>query len=176
MNQRIVYFLIFVFLFNYFKKNEGLKIEVPDVTGMLNKAMTDALKDKETPNASEIALNTISDALNNQDSEVNNSKISLNLDNDVNIDEQINNTVSNELENTVEDDSIAELVNEKIDRAISDKNALIIDTDGEEISNQDIVNEATVTINGEEVDTTGGGLNVGIIIFILIVVVLMMKK
>ena len=184
MNQRIVYFLIFVILFNYFKKNEGLNIEAPNVTEMLNKAKADALKDKNkelgieatNTNTNEILIKAMDDALKKQSvtSEINNSKISLN--NDVNIDEQINNIVSNELENTVEDDSIAELVNEKIDRSISDKNALIIDTDGEEISNQDIVNEATVTINGEEIDTTGGGLNVGILIFILIVVVLMMKK
>lgn len=184
MNQRIVYFLIFVILFNYFKKNEGLNIEAPNVTEMLNKARADALKDKNeelgiettNTNTNEILIKAMDDAFKKQSvtGEINNSKIS--LDNDVNIDEQVTNIVSHELENVDNDESIVDIVNQKIDTAISNKNALIIDTDQEEISNEDIVNEATVTINGEEVDTTGGGLNVGIVIFLLFVVVLMMKN
>lgn len=158
MNQRIVYFLIFIIVFNCLNKNEGLDIEIPNVNEIASNAMADALKDQGT------------------NKNIKDSKISLDLENDVNIDDQVSNIVNNNLENAGVDESITELVNKKVDTAISNKNAFIIDSDQEEISNEEIVNEATVTINGEEVDTSGGGLNIGIIIFIMIVVVLMMKN
>ena len=158
MNQRIVYFLIFIIVFNCLNKNEGLDIEIPNVNEIASNAMADALKDQGT------------------NKNIKDNKISLDLENDVNIDDQVSNIVNNNLENAGVDDSITELVNKKVDTAISTKNAFIIDSDQEEISNEEIVNEATVTINGEEVDTSGGGLNIGIIIFIMIVVVLMMKN
>ena len=156
MNQRIVYFLIFIIVFNCLNKNEGLDIKIPNVDEIASNAIADALKDQGT------------------NKNIKDSKIS--LENDVNIDDQVSNIVNNNLEDAGVDESIKELVNEKVDTAISSKNAFIIDSDQEEISNEEVINEATVTINGEEVDTSGGGLNIGIIIFILIVVVLMMKN
>ena len=156
MNQRIVYFLIFIIAFNCLNKNEGL--EIPNIDEIASKAVADALKDQEIK------------------SDVKGNKISLDLENDVSIDDQVTELVNNKLEDTGTDESITELVNEKVSTAIENKNAFIVDSDQEEISNEEISNEATVTINGEEVDTSGGGLNIGIIIFILIVVVLMMKN
>ena len=156
MNQRIVYFLIFIIVFNCLNKNEGL--EIPNIDDIASKAVANALKDQ------------------NIKADVNDNKISLDLENAVSIDNQVADMVSDKLEDAGTDKSITELVNQKVSTAIENKNAFIIDTDQEEISNEEIVNEATVTINGEEVDTSGGGLNIGIIIFILIVVVLMMKN
>ena len=156
MNQRILYFLIFIIVFNCFNKNEGL--EIPNIDDIASKAVANALKDQ------------------NIKADVKDNKISLDLENAVSIDNQVADMVSDKLEDAGTDESITELVNQKVSTAIENKNAFIIDTDQEEISNEEIVNEATVTINGEEVDTSGGGLNIGIIIFILIVVVLMMKN
>ena len=156
MNQRIVYFLIFIIVFNCLNKNEGL--EIPNIDDIASKAVANALKDQ------------------NIKADVKDNKISLDLENAVSIDNQVADMVSDKLEDAGTDKSITELVNQKVSTAIENKNAFIIDTDQEEISNEEIVNEATVTINGEEVDTSGGGLNIGIIIFILIVVVLMMKN
>lgn len=156
MNQRIVYFLIFIIVFNCLNKNEGL--EIPNIDDIASKAVANALKDQ------------------NIKTDVKDNKISLDLENAVSIDNQVADMVNNKLEDAGTDESITELVNQKVSTAIENKNAFIIDTDQEEISNEEIVNEATVTINGEEVDTSGGGLNIGIIIFILIVVVLMMKN
>ena len=84
MNQRIVYFLIFIIVFNCLNKNEGL--EIPNIDDIASKAVANALKDQ------------------NIKADVNDNKISLDLENAVSIDNQVADMVSDKLEDAGTDE------------------------------------------------------------------------
>lgn len=73
--------------------------------------------------------------------------------------------------------SINELVNNAVTEAAAKENVVNISTDGNDISNEVIENEATVEVSQPEtVEEEGGGMNVSLIIFIILSILIIVGK
>lgn len=90
----------------------------------------------------------------------------------------VNNLVNAAINGEELNTSIDQIIKDSIANASSKKNVYNISTDGEEINNKVINNDPTVEVSQPETneEEEGGGMNVTLILFIIISVLIIVKK
>lgn len=148
INQRIIYFISLLAIYIYVTRIEHLDIDA-------------LIKEKTESTMSNIDIrNTLSE----EDINVN----------DLTNTEDITNFVNTKVQQSLDKTD----VNQTIKDALEKTNVVNIDVDGETIENIEKKSEGTVevTIGEEEVKQNGKGMDIGIIIFLLILAAILLKK
>ena len=89
----------------------------------------------------------------------------------------VNNLVNAAIKGEDLTSSIDELVNTAISEAAAKENAVNISTDNNEISDEVIENEPTVEVSQpENIEEEGGGMNITLILFIILSMLIILRK
>ena len=146
MNKRIIYFIIAIVLFLQFKKVENLDLDVDAMIEEHQESVINKMGDK-LPASAQVQVPAV------------------------------NNLVNAAIKGEDLTSSIDELVNTAISEAAAKENAVNISSDNNEISDEVIENEPTVEVSQpENIEEEGGGMNITLILFIILSMLIILRK